>query len=261
MNTPRAAIPRVNVLGVGVSAINMGMALNTIEAWIADRSPHYVCVTGVHGVMESQRDPVLKDIHNGAGLVTPDGMPLVWLSRLAGFDHVSRVYGPDLFLEVAARSLATGWRHFYYGGGPDVAALLKSRMTRRFPGLQVVGTCTPPFRPLTAEEEEALVRRIDASGADIVWVGLSTPKQERWMARFVGRLQAPVLIGVGAAFDFHAGLKKQAPLWMQRSGLEWAFRMATEPRRLAGRYLTNNPRFVLRVFVQRMGWRRYPGDW
>lgn len=261
ISTHKAAIPRVNILGVGVSAIDMDMALNTIEGWIADRCPHYVCVTGVHGVMESQHDSGLKDIHNRAGLVTPDGMPLVWLSRLAGFGHVSRVYGPDLFLEVAARSLATGYRHFYYGGGPEVAALLKSRMIRRFPGLQVVGTYTPPFRPLTTQEEEELVRRIDASGADIVWVGLSTPKQERWMARFVGKVQAPVLIGVGAAFDFHAGLKKQAPLWMQRNGLEWAFRMATEPRRLAGRYLTNNPRFIVRVIGQRIGWRRYPGDW
>jgi N-acetylglucosaminyldiphosphoundecaprenol N-acetyl-beta-D-mannosaminyltransferase len=249
---------RVNILGVGVSAIDMDMALATIQQWIAGRSPNYVCITGVHGVMESQYDAELRDIHNRAGLVTPDGMPLVWLSRLAGRRHVSRVYGPDLMLALSALSPARGYRHFFYGGGDGVADLLAARLSLAFPGLQVVGTCTPPFRSLNDDEEREIIGRINASGADIVWVGLSTPKQERWMARFRSRLTAPVLIGVGAAFDFHAGLKKQAPLWMQRNGLEWAFRMMTEPRRLAGRYLRNNPRFVLRIAQQKLGLRSYP---
>ncbi|MGH6897378.1 MAG: WecB/TagA/CpsF family glycosyltransferase [Geminicoccaceae bacterium] len=248
---------RYNILGVEVSAISMAAALAVIETWIAARTPNYVCITGVHGVMESQSDLELRDIHNRAGMVTPDGMPLVWLARLQGLGWVERVYGPDLLLELAKVSLPKGYRHFFYGGGEGVADLLAARLRQRFPGLEVAGTHTPPFRPLTAMEDEAMVGHINASGADIVWVGLSTPKQERWMAQHVGRLQAPVLIGVGAAFDFHAGLKRQAPRWIQRSGLEWAFRFATEPRRLAGRYLKNNPRFVLLAAAQHLGLRRY----
>ena len=248
---------RVNVLGVGVSAITMADALATIDRWIATRAPQYVCVTGVHGVMESQVDPSLREIHNQAGLVTPDGMPLVWLSRLHGHHHVQRVYGPDLMLACCEASIRNGYRHFFYGGGPGVAQRLAKRLGERFHGLQVVGTWTPPFRDLTTAEEEALIDRIASSKPDIVWVGLSTPKQERWMSRYIGRLPAAVLIGVGAAFDMHAGLKPQAPRWIQRSGLEWLFRLATEPRRLWRRYLTNNPRFVWRLFLQLSGAVRY----
>jgi N-acetylglucosaminyldiphosphoundecaprenol N-acetyl-beta-D-mannosaminyltransferase len=250
-------IDRVNILGVGVSAIDPPMALSEIERWIEAREPHYVCVSGVHGVMESQRDEVLRRIHNAAGMVTPDGMPLVWLSRWKGRRHVRRVYGPDLMLAVCARSVERGWRHFLYGGAEGVPERLAERLQARFPGIAIVGTWSPPFRPLTPEEDAALVERIDATGADIVWVGLSTPKQERWMSEHVGRFRAPVLVGVGAAFDFHAGLKRQAPRWMQTRGLEWLFRMMTEPRRLWRRYAVNNPRFVWRVLLQATGLRRY----
>jgi N-acetylglucosaminyldiphosphoundecaprenol N-acetyl-beta-D-mannosaminyltransferase len=250
-------VERFNVLGVGISAICMADALATIEAWITARRPNYVCITGVHGVMESQSDRELRDIHNRAGMVTPDGMPLVWLARLKGLERVERVYGPDLLLEVAKLSLHKGYRHFFYGGGDGVAELLAKRLRARFPCLQVAGTYTPPFRPLTLSEDQAVVERINASGADIVWVGLSTPNQERWLAQHVGRLNVPVLVGVGAAFDFHAGVKRQAPRWMQRSGLEWAFRFVTEPRRLAWRYLKNNPRFALLATAQQIGLRRY----
>jgi N-acetylglucosaminyldiphosphoundecaprenol N-acetyl-beta-D-mannosaminyltransferase len=243
-------IPRVNILGVGVSAIDMAMAVRTIDEWIARRDPHYVCVTTVHGVMESQRDPVLRQIHNRAGMVTPDGMPLVWLSRLKGFGDVERVYGPDLMRAVCQRSTEKGYRHFLYGGAPGVAEILATRLHRQFHGLQVVGIDSPPFRPLTPEEDRAAVERINAAQPDIVWVGISTPKQERWMAAHVGRLTAPVLVGVGAAFDFHAGLKKQAPRWIQRSGLEWLFRLAMEPRRLWRRYLINNPWFLWLILHQ-----------
>ncbi len=252
MRTP----PRVNILGVGVSAINMTMALEIIDGWIAHRESHYVCVTGVHGVMESQRDENLRRIHNQAGLVTPDGMPLVWLSRLKGFRHVDRVYGPDLMLALCERSVARGYRHFFYGGAKGVPEQLSEVLQRRFPGLCIVGTYSPPFRPLTAEEDEEVVRMINGADPDIVWVGLSTPKQERWMADHVGRLTAPVLIGVGAAFDFHTGRKPQAPRWMQRSGLEWLFRLLTEPRRLWRRYLINNPLFIALILLQAAGLRK-----
>jgi N-acetylglucosaminyldiphosphoundecaprenol N-acetyl-beta-D-mannosaminyltransferase len=244
---------RVNVLSVGVSAINMTQALDIIGGWITHRQPNYVCVTGVHGVMESQRDESLRHIHNTAGLVTPDGMPLVWLSRLQGRRHVGRVYGPDLMLELCERSVSKGYRHFLYGGSEEALEQLASNLQQRFPGLQVVGKYSPPFRPLTDEEDNQVVQMINETNPDIVWVGLSTPKQERWMASHMRRLTAPVLLGVGAAFDFHAGLKKQAPQWMQRSGLEWLFRLATEPRRLGPRYLVNNPLFVLLVLKQMLG--------
>jgi N-acetylglucosaminyldiphosphoundecaprenol N-acetyl-beta-D-mannosaminyltransferase len=248
-------VPRSNILGVWVSAINMNMALDSIEDWIVHRESHYVCITGVHGVMESQKDNELMRIHNAAGLVTPDGMPLVWLSRLKGFAHVDRVYGPDLMLAVCQQSEKHGYRHFFYGGAPGVAEKLVTRLKFRFPGLKVAGSCSPPFRPLTPDEDQSIVEQIWAAKPDIVWVGISTPKQERWMAEHIGRLNSCVLIGVGAAFDFHAALKMQAPRWMQRNGLEWLFRLMTEPRRLWRRYLINNPLFLWLVLLQALGRR------
>ena len=241
---------RVKILGVDVSAITMHQATATIERWIQTGEHHYVCITGVHGVMESQRDPELMAIHNAAGLVTPDGMPLVWMAHRLGYPAVERVYGPDLMRRMSTISAGKGYRHFYYGSRPETVRRLTAALTRECPGLNVVGGLSPPFRALTPEEDDAEVAQINAAGADVVWVGLSTPKQERWMASHIGRLTAPVLIGVGAAFDFLAGEKRQAPLWMQRNGLEWAFRMASEPRRLAGRYVKNNPAFVLRAIRQ-----------
>ncbi len=255
--TDAPAIERVNVLGVGVSAIDIPLAVATIEGWIAAREPHFVCVSGVHGVMESQRDRTLRDIHNRAGLVTPDGMPLVWFSRLAGYTHVTRVYGPDLMEAVCRDAVTRVRRHFFYGGLPGVPERLAARLTARFPGLQVVGTFSPPYRALSSAEDQEIIERIDASGAEVVWVGLSTPKQERWMASHVGGLRAPVLIGVGAAFDFLSGVKRQAPRWMQQSGLEWCFRLASEPSRLWRRYLVNNPVFVWNVLLQATRIRRY----
>jgi N-acetylglucosaminyldiphosphoundecaprenol N-acetyl-beta-D-mannosaminyltransferase len=228
----------------------MPQALQVIEGWIRRCDRQYVCVTGVHGVMESQRDPELLRIHNAAGLVTPDGMPLVWIARRSGYHHVDRVYGPVLVLAACEASVAAGYRHFFYGGGPGVAERLAERLAARFPGLTIVGTFAPPFRPLLPEEETEVIARINASAADIVWVGLSTPKQEHWMDRFRPKLKAPVLIGVGAAFDFHAGLKRQAPRWVQRSGFEWLFRLSQEPRRLWRRYSSNNTRFVLRLLLR-----------
>jgi N-acetylglucosaminyldiphosphoundecaprenol N-acetyl-beta-D-mannosaminyltransferase len=207
--------------------------------------------------MESHRDVTLKRIHNEAGMVTPDGMPMVWINRIRGFDHVRRVYGPDLMLDVCAASVERGYRHYFYGGADGVADELAAKLKLKYPGLQVVGTFCPPFRPMTEQEDAALIAQINQSGANILWVGLSTPKQEYWMSRHLGHVDASVMIGVGAAFDFHAGRKKQAPRWMQRTGLEWLFRLATEPRRLARRYLTNNPLFVYYFGLQFLGLRRF----
>lgn len=238
--------PRVDVLGVGVSAITMADAVGELGRWIQEGERHYVCVTGVHGVMEAQRDAALLAIHNASGLTTPDGMPMVWAGRWAGAS-IERVYGPDLLLAVSEVAARRGWTSYFYGGGKGVADLLATRLQQRFPGMRVVGTHCPPFRPLTPEESAEDVARINASGADIVWVGLSTPKQERWMAAHRGQLRASALVGVGAAFDIHAGTLPQAPRWMQRSGLEWLFRLSKEPRRLWRRYLYNNPRFLLGI--------------
>jgi N-acetylglucosaminyldiphosphoundecaprenol N-acetyl-beta-D-mannosaminyltransferase len=248
---------RVNILGVGVSAITLLRAVSILEEWIASGTKQYVCVTGVHGVMESQRDQELRRIHNEAALVTPDGMPLVWISRLKGHRGVGRVYGPDLMLAFCEASEKKRYRHFFYGGGDGVAERLASRLKERFPGLAIAGILCPPFRPLEPDEDNETVGYINQTRPDIVWVGLSTPKQERWMRAHVGRLSAPVLVGVGAAFDFNAGLKPQAPRWMQRAGLEWFFRLVKEPRRLWRRYLFNNPPFVFLVGLQALGLRRY----
>jgi N-acetylglucosaminyldiphosphoundecaprenol N-acetyl-beta-D-mannosaminyltransferase len=253
-------IPRVNVLGVGLSAINLDSALAAIDTAVKQRSQGYICVTGVHGVSEAQEDPQLRAILNGAFLNTPDGMPMVWMGRLQGFKEMDRVYGPDLMLLVASVSAERGYRHFFYGGGPGVAEALKENLTRRFPGMQVVGTYTPPFRPLNAEEERQLSEQVRQSRPDFFWVGLSTPKQERFMAQYWQKLDATLFLGVGAAFDFHAGRVRQAPRWMQRSGLEWFFRLCSEPRRLWKRYLKNNPLFLGRAFLQLTRLRRYTLD-
>lgn len=243
-------IGRVDVLGVGISAVNLNTAIEEITSWVENREPHYVCVTGVHGVMEAQRDPALLAIHNSSGLTTPDGMPMVWAGHWAGAKSMGRVYGPDLMLSVLERAAQMGWKSYLYGGKQGVPELVAARLTERIPNLRIVGTYSPPFRPLTPEEDREVVSRINASGAELVWVGLSTPKQERWMAAHVGLLQAPVLAGVGAAFDFHAGLVPQAPPWMQLRGLEWVYRLAKEPRRLWKRYLRNNPAFAIRVLIK-----------
>ena len=241
---------RASVLGVNVSAIDMDDCIATIEGWIRDGRSHYVCISGVHGVIESQSDEELRAIHNAAGLVTPDGMPLVWMARWLGHKRTRRVYGPDLMSRLSALSPSRGYRHFYYGGGEGLGERLKQALSRAFPGLDVVGTITPPFRALTPAEDDAVVAKINVAQPDIVWVGLSTPKQERWMASHISRLDARVLIGVGAAFDFLAGDKRQAPPWMQRNGLEWLFRLATEPRRLWRRYFSIVPKFIVLAGAQ-----------
>jgi N-acetylglucosaminyldiphosphoundecaprenol N-acetyl-beta-D-mannosaminyltransferase len=244
-------VPRVDVLGVEISAVNMEMTLDTVIGWVMSNDRQYVCVTGVHGVMESQRDRDLATIHNNAGLTTPDGMPMVWAGRAAGAHWIQRVYGPDMMLAVLAEAQARSWSSFLYGGAPGVPEVLAANLVQRFPGLQVAGTHSPPFRPLSKDEIQETAALINASGASLVWVGLSTPKQERWMAELRPLLEAQVLFGVGAAFDFHAGRVKQAPRWMQTSGLEWLYRLSREPRRLWKRYLTNNPRFVIAIVKRR----------
>jgi len=250
--------PRVNVLGVGVSAINLDSAVTLLADALAQKVKGYVCVTGVHGVSEAQQDPAFREILNRAFLNTPDGMPMVWMGRIQGFGEMSRVYGPDLMLRVCELSCEEGYSHFFYGGGPGVAETLVSRLKQRFPALKVAGTYTPPFRPLTSDEEASLACQVEELKPDIFWVGLSTPKQEKFMAGHFDKLAATLFFGVGAAFDFHAGRVRQAPRWMQRTGLEWLFRLGCEPRRLWKRYLKNNPLFLFRAMCQLARLKRYP---
>jgi N-acetylglucosaminyldiphosphoundecaprenol N-acetyl-beta-D-mannosaminyltransferase len=248
---------RVNVLGVGISVLDLRTALDAIAGAVRDRRKGYIAVTGVHGVMEAQDDAAFKNILNQAFLCTPDGMPMVWMGRLHGHREMRRVYGPDLMLEVCAWSETSGCKHFFYGGAAGVAELLGQKLKAKFPKLQIVGHYTPPFRPLNAAEENELQQQVRAAQPDILWVGLSTPKQEKFMSEFLPKLDVTLMIGVGAAFDFHAGRARQAPRWMQRSGLEWLFRLACEPRRLGKRYLKNNPLFALKIAAQLSGLKKY----
>jgi N-acetylglucosaminyldiphosphoundecaprenol N-acetyl-beta-D-mannosaminyltransferase len=211
--------PRVNILGVGISALSMESALASSEALLNRGDSGYICVTGVHGIIEAQSDEAFRTILNRSFLSTPDGVPTVWLGHLHGFNHMTRVYGPDFMLNMCALSVERGHRHFLYGGRPGIAEELRTELTRRYPGLQIVGTYTPPFRPLNTEEEEDLRAQLEASQADILWCGLSTPKQERFMAAYSGRLPVKLMVGVGAAFDLLSGNLAEAPDWMKRSGL------------------------------------------
>ncbi|NOY41764.1 MAG: WecB/TagA/CpsF family glycosyltransferase [Planctomycetes bacterium] len=264
---------RINVLGVGISSLTLDSAVEAVLDALNNQQQGYVTVTGVHGVSECQTDAELRRIHNDSLLSTPDGMPLTWMGRLQGAsrEQMDRVYGPDLMLRVFERGQQEGLRHYLFGGGEGVVELLQEKLTKRFPTAQVVGTYTPPFRPLTDDEEYDFVEQLNQRQPHCLWVGLSTPKQERIMARLLSRYGAEgttgadaprlptplVMFGVGAAFDFHAGLIPQAPHWMQRSGLEWFYRLQKEPRRLWKRYLKNNPLFLARAALQISGLRKY----
>lgn len=245
---------RYNVTGIGVSALTLEQARDLVVGVRGQVRRGYVCCGTAAGLTAARADPALRKIFNASWLTTPDGMPLVWL----GPRGVERVYGPDLMLAVCDAGRAGGLTHYFFGGAEGVAGELKQKLCARFPGLAVVGTFTPPFRPLDANELAALRAEIARTRPDVMWVGLGTPKQERFMAEHWRSLEAGVLIGVGAAFDFHSGRVRQAPRWVQRSGFEWLFRLGTEPRRLGRRYLMTTPLFVLRVLAQLSGLKKYP---
>ncbi|MBI3875844.1 MAG: WecB/TagA/CpsF family glycosyltransferase [Verrucomicrobia bacterium] len=250
--------PRFNVLGTAVSALSLEQATEFVVAACGQKHLGYICHATAYGVNAAQRDPVFRAALNSSVRTHPDGMPLVWLGRWHGHKSTTRVYGPDLMAAVCDTGRAIGLRHYLFGGVPGVAELLKAKLIERFPGLEIVGTYSPPFRELTPGEFARLQGDIAVKQPDIVWVGLSSPKQEYFMAKYAAQLDAALLIGVGAAFDFHSGRVRQAPLWMQRSGLEWFFRLCTEPRRLWKRYVVGVPLFTLRAAAQLTGLRKYP---
>jgi N-acetylglucosaminyldiphosphoundecaprenol N-acetyl-beta-D-mannosaminyltransferase len=247
-----------SVLGVMVAAVQIPEVEERMEEWITKREAcHFVAVTDMHSVMEARRDVEFNAILNAADLVVPDGFPLVWLGRRKGFPWMRRrVYGPELMLRFCADSASKKYRHFFYGGAPGVAEELARRFAVQFPGLIVAGSFCPPFRSLTTEEDEVAIAAIERSKADIVWVGLGAPKQERWMFAKRDRLRVPVLVGVGAAFDFHTGRVAQAPGWMREYGLEWIFRLSQEPRRLWRRYLIQGSEFVVLLLLELLGLKK-----
>jgi N-acetylglucosaminyldiphosphoundecaprenol N-acetyl-beta-D-mannosaminyltransferase len=248
------------LLGIPLALTDYDGTLDWIDAAVEHRARGYVCVAAVHTVMACQEDAELRAAVQGASFTVPDGQPLVWALNALGYGLPHRVYGPELMDRACARAARTGQRFYLYGGrNPGALAELARVLRLRHPSLKIVGGHCPPFRRLTEEEEEAVAADINRSGADVVWVGIGVPKQEKWMARMRHRLDAPVLVGVGAAFDFHAGLVPQAPDALQRLGLEWAFRLVQEPRRLWRRYLRYNPRFVtgfVRQYLRHLRSRR-----
>jgi N-acetylglucosaminyldiphosphoundecaprenol N-acetyl-beta-D-mannosaminyltransferase len=234
--------------------------IDWMQEMIVSGGRGYVTAAAVNLVMSAHEDPEALAAVLGATLAVPDGQPLVWALRALGHGQATRIYGPDLMVRFCARAALSGTPIFLYGGRtPEALERLEQGLRRRFPGLQIAGGHSPPFRDLTAEEEERTIAEINASGAAVVWVGTGQPKQEKWMLKMRPRLSAPLLVGVGAAFDFHAGLVPQAPRWMQRSGLEWVYRLAREPRRLWRRYARYNPRFLagfLRQYLHHRARRR-----
>ena len=249
--------PTAEVLGIPLAVSDYGQVLDWMQYTIASGGRAYLTAAAVNLVMVAQEDPDTRAAVLDATLAVPDGQPLVWALRALGHAHATRVYGPDLMAGFCARAARSGTPIYLYGGrSPEALELLQARLRERFPGLPIAGGYSPPFRPLTAEEERRAIADIDGSGAQVVWVGIGQPKQEKWMHHMRPLLSAALLVGVGAAFDFHAGLVPQAPSWMQRSGLEWAYRLSREPRRLWRRYARYNPLFVAGFARQYAAYRR-----
>jgi N-acetylglucosaminyldiphosphoundecaprenol N-acetyl-beta-D-mannosaminyltransferase len=248
--------PAFTVLSVRVNAVQIPEVVSRMEEWISERSGcHFIAVTGMHGITEAQHDGLFKGILNSADLVVPDGMPLVWLGRCHGHALARRVYGPEL-MQAFCSTTGPKYRHFFYGGAPGVPDLLAGVMERTS-AITVVGTFSPPFRTLAEKENEEILATIESAQPDVLWVGLSTPKQERWMYINRPRLRIPVVVGVGAAFDINTGRVRQAPAWMREHGLEWSFRLSQEPRRLWRRYLVYGSEFALRVAAELVFFHRW----
>ncbi|WP_327633752.1 WecB/TagA/CpsF family glycosyltransferase [Kribbella sp. NBC_00482] len=241
---------RVDVLGIHVSVTNLDHTVGAFASWIERAERQLVCVTDMNALLHARADARLTEVYNTSGLTVPDGMPLVWAGHRAGFEEMDRVAGPDLIERVLAEAADRGWTQYFYGGAEGVADELRERFQERHPALKVVGVECPPYRALTDAEDAETVARMNEARPDIVWVGLGAPKQERWMADHRDRLNATILIGVGAAFDFHTGRLDRAPYWMQRAGLEWSYRLYKEPRRLWKRYVLGIPRFLLGILRQ-----------
>ncbi len=235
---------QTEILGVPIDALRFEEALTTLVQWSRGEGSRYVCTCPVYTLMQARENPRVLAALRGADMVAADGMPLVWMQQRRGQREAERVYGPDVLLALCERTVGTGVRHYFYGGLPGVPEQLTARLRQRFPALEIVGYEAPPMIEIGAAVDNAVVERLNRAGAHVIWVGLGSPKQDVWLAQYRPLLEASLLIGVGAAFDFVAGTKAQAPRWMQRAGLEWLFRLAHEPRRLWRRYVIYNTRFL-----------------
>src|SRR5260370_5345540 len=254
---PELAIPqRVNVLGVGIHGLNLKAAVGLMESAVVSKRRGYVCVTDVRAVIEAQDDPKSRDVLNNSLLTVPDGRPTVWVGRLQGYARMNQVAGPDLILKFCELSSQKGYTQFFYGGAPGVAERLRDSLSRRYPGLKVVGTYTPPFRPLTESEENEVSELLAQLKPDVTWIGLGAPKQEFFMAQHVGRFDSTLMVGVGAAFDMHTGRISDAPQWLKPLGLSWLHRLIQEPQMLWKRYLKCNPRFLCPISLQPLGLKK-----
>lgn len=241
---------KICILGVKISAIDMSDACLAVEEAVLKRQKKYICVCPVSTIMECRKDALVLTSVNSANLATPDGMAVVWIGRLLGHKNIRRVYGPDLMQNICDISVKKGYQNYFFGSTQNTLDKLQEKLSKQYPGLNINGSFSPPFRQLTAEEDEKIVEEINLKDPDIIWVGLGSPKQDLWMYEHRDRINAPVMIGVGAAFDFIAGTKRQAPVWMRNSGLEWLFRLITEPKRLWRRYLIDYPLFVYYLLVE-----------
>jgi len=256
---PTALRPTAHVLGVEIDAIDMEAALAQAATALHESRKGYVCLVGVHGIMEARRSPRLTETYAGAAMNLPDGMPMIWVGNMQGCASMNRVFGPDLMIEIFRRKEFAGFTHFLYGGQEGVAELLRENLTRQFPWARVVGTYTPGFHDLTRAEEEQFLSEINAAKPDIVWIGLGCPKQELFMSRYLPLLNTTLMFGVGAAFDYHTGRIRDCAGWIKRCGLQWLHRLLQEPRRLWRRYLRNNPAFLWHIALQFAGLRRSSG--
>lgn len=250
--------PFVNILGVPIEALDMKRAVSRVAEALRESQKGYVCMAGVHGIMEAQRDPSLIQIYAQSLMTAPDGTPTTWVGHWQGHHHMERVPGPDLMLEIIGGKEFANYTHYFYGGKDGVAEELREALTNRFPWIRIVGTFTPPFRELSTAEEQRFISDVHRCKPDIVWVGISTPKQEHFMSRYLSRLDTTLMFGVGAAFDFHTGRIQDCADWIKHAGLQWLDRLAQDPRHLWKRYLRNNPSFMFHIFLQMTGLRSYP---
>ena len=246
-------IESFKILGVKINVLTVNSLADEVKLWIENKYCDYIVLTGVHGIIEMQNNKELLNINNNAGLVTPDGMPTVWYGKFLGFKNIEKVYAPDIMFKIFEQSVKNGYKHYLYGGKDGVAKKLAVTLSEKYPGIEIVGTYCPPFRPLTKEEVLDIQNDINSSGANIVWCGLGCPKQEKWMFEFRSRLNAPVLIGVGAGFDFLSGEKPLATEFIKNSGFEWLFRLIKDPKYLWKRYFKIVPLFLILIVLEFLG--------